>query len=38
VAEGILQAYDFAVQDMYRATTHNKGVMNGVDAVAVALG
>ena len=24
--------------DQYRATTHNKGIMNGVDAVAVALG
>ena len=28
----------FAEQDQYRATTHNKGIMNGIDAVAVALG
>jgi len=24
--------------DPYRATTHNKGIMNGIDAVAIALG
>jgi len=38
VAEGIVQASRFAEADPYRATTHNKGVMNGVDAVAIATG
>ena len=38
VAEGIVQAYRFAAVDPYRASTHNKGVMNGIDAVAVATG
>ncbi len=36
--EAILDAYDLAVHDMYRATTHNKGIMNGIDAVMVAAG
>lgn len=34
----ILEAYAFAACDPYRATTHNKGVMNGIDAVALAIG
>ena len=38
VAKKILEAHRFAQVDQYRATTHNKGIMNGVDAVAVALG
>lgn len=38
VAEGIVQAVRFARSDPYRAATHNKGVMNGVDAVAIATG
>jgi len=38
VAEGIVQASRFASADPYRAATHNKGVMNGVDAVAIATG
>lgn len=38
VAEGIEQAYRFAAVDPYRAATHNKGVMNGIDAVAIATG
>ncbi|MBS2027805.1 MAG: hydroxymethylglutaryl-CoA reductase, degradative [Deltaproteobacteria bacterium] len=38
VAEGIVQASRFAEADPYRACTHNKGVMNGVDAVAIATG
>jgi len=38
VAEGIAAAYRFAYADPYRAATHNKGVMNGIDAVAVATG
>ena len=36
--EGILYAYEFAEADPYRAATHNKGIMNGVDAVAKATG
>lgn len=38
VAEGIVEAYRLAAADPYRAATHNKGVMNGVDAVAIATG
>lgn len=38
VALKILDAYNFACKDQYRATTHNKGIMNGIDAVALALG
>jgi hydroxymethylglutaryl-CoA reductase len=34
----MLYAYEFAYADPYRAATHNKGIMNGVDAVAVATG
>lgn len=36
--EGVLDAYEFAKADIYRATTHNKGIMNGIDAVATATG
>jgi hydroxymethylglutaryl-CoA reductase len=38
VAQRILEAYRFAQLDPFRATTHNKGIMNGIDAVALALG
>jgi hydroxymethylglutaryl-CoA reductase len=38
VAERIAEAYAFAAADPYRATTHNKGIMNGVDAVVIATG
>ena len=38
VAEGIVQASRFAEVDPYRATTHNKGIMNGVDGVVLATG
>src|SRR6185369_15626020 len=38
VAERMMHAYRFAAADPYRATTHNKGIMNGVDAVALATG
>ncbi|HLL81837.1 MAG TPA: hydroxymethylglutaryl-CoA reductase, degradative [Longimicrobium sp.] len=38
IAEGVVQASRFAQADPYRAATHNKGVMNGVDAVAIATG
>ncbi|MDE2149895.1 MAG: hydroxymethylglutaryl-CoA reductase, degradative [Gammaproteobacteria bacterium] len=38
VRDGVILANDFASVDPYRAATHNKGVMNGVDAVAIATG
>jgi hydroxymethylglutaryl-CoA reductase len=38
VAEGIAAAWRFAWVDPWRAATHNKGIMNGVDAVAIATG
>jgi len=38
VRDGIIVATDFAHVDPYRAATHNKGVMNGIDAVALATG
>ena len=38
VRDGIILANDFALADPYRAATHNKGIMNGVDAVALATG
>jgi hydroxymethylglutaryl-CoA reductase len=34
----LLEAHAFAEIDVYRAATHNKGIMNGIDAVAVATG
>jgi hydroxymethylglutaryl-CoA reductase len=37
-ARGIVHASRFAERDPYRAATHNKGIMNGVDAVVVATG
>ncbi len=38
VIEAVLDAYEFAKCDVYRCATHNKGVMNGISAVAVATG
>ena len=38
VRDGIIEAYAFAAADPYRAATHNKGIMNGVDAVVLATG
>ncbi|MHA1596063.1 MAG: hydroxymethylglutaryl-CoA reductase, degradative [Candidatus Asgardarchaeia archaeon] len=38
VVDGIVAAYHFAASDPYRAATHNKGIMNGVDGVAIATG
>ncbi len=38
VALGIEQAWAFAAADPYRAATHNKGIMNGIDAVVLATG
>ena len=36
VRDAIIRANDIALVDPYRAATHNKGVMNGIDAVAIA--
>ena len=36
VRDGIIEAWAFAAADPYRAATHNKGIMNGVDAVVLA--
>ncbi len=38
VARAIVAANDFAIADPYRAATHNKGIMNGVDPVVMATG
>ena len=38
VRDRILEAYAFAAADPYRAATHNKGIMNGIDAVVIATG
>ena len=38
VSKRIVEAYALAANDPYRAATHNKGIMNGVDAVAIATG
>ena len=38
IVERILYAYALAYSDVYRAVTHNKGIMNGIDAVALATG
>jgi hydroxymethylglutaryl-CoA reductase len=38
VVDGIIEAYSFADADIYRCATHNKGIMNGIIAVALATG
>ncbi|UXM94651.1 hydroxymethylglutaryl-CoA reductase, degradative [Bartonella sp. HY329] len=38
IIEGMLDAYELAAIDPYRAATHNKGIMNGIDPVIVATG
>ncbi|MDF1499344.1 MAG: hydroxymethylglutaryl-CoA reductase, degradative [Anaerolineales bacterium] len=38
IIRGVAEAWAFAAVDPYRAATHNKGIMNGIDAVAVATG
>ena len=38
VRDGIILAYEFAASDPYRAVTHNKGIMNGIDPVIIATG
>ncbi|MFC0302092.1 hydroxymethylglutaryl-CoA reductase, degradative [Virgibacillus soli] len=38
VRDGIVHAFEFADSDPYRAVTHNKGIMNGIDPVVIATG
>ncbi|OQY26865.1 MAG: hydroxymethylglutaryl-CoA reductase [Candidatus Cloacimonetes bacterium 4572_55] len=38
VRDGIILANEFALADPYRAATHNKGIMNGIDPVLIATG
>ncbi|GAB3062907.1 hydroxymethylglutaryl-CoA reductase, degradative [Virgibacillus ainsalahensis] len=38
VRDGVVHAYEFAASDPYRAVTHNKGIMNGIDPVVIATG
>jgi hydroxymethylglutaryl-CoA reductase len=38
LGQGIINAYEFAAQDPYRAATHNKGILNAVDAILLATG
>ncbi|MFX0025580.1 MAG: hydroxymethylglutaryl-CoA reductase, degradative [Candidatus Hermodarchaeota archaeon] len=38
IVENILYAYAFAKADIFRAATHNKGIMNGIIALALATG
>lgn len=38
VVDDIIHAYEFASIDPYRAATHNKGIMNGIDGVVIATG
>jgi hydroxymethylglutaryl-CoA reductase len=38
IIEGVIDAYTLAAVDPYRAATHNKGIMNGIDPVIVATG
>jgi hydroxymethylglutaryl-CoA reductase len=38
LARGIVEASVFAERDPYRAATHNKGIMNGIDSVVIATG
>jgi hydroxymethylglutaryl-CoA reductase len=38
IVDRILYSYSFAYSDVYRAVTNNKGIMNGIDALAIAAG
>lgn len=38
VRDGIIAAWAFAASDPYRAATHNKGIMNGIDPIAIVTG
>jgi len=38
VVDGIVEAYNFAAADPYRAVTHNKGILNGIIGMVIATG
>ena len=38
IVSAILEAYEFAKNDIFRCATHNKGIMNGIDALTIATG
>ncbi len=38
IMQGIIEAHQFAKADPFRCATHNKGIMNGIDAVIIATG
>jgi len=38
IIDGVIQAYHFAAADPFRATTHNKGIMNAISPIAIACG
>lgn len=38
VRDGVIAAWAFAVSDPYRAATHNKGIMNGIDPIVIVTG
>jgi len=38
IVDGIVEAYNFAASDPYRAATHNKGILNGIIGVVLATG
>jgi len=38
VRDGVIHAFEFADSDPYRAVTHNKGIMNGIDPIVIATG
>ena len=38
VRQGVIEAWAFAASDPYRAATHNKGIMNGIDPILIATG
>jgi hydroxymethylglutaryl-CoA reductase len=38
VRDGVIEAWAFAASDPYRAATHNKGIMNGIDPIVIATG
>ncbi|MEK6958919.1 MAG: hydroxymethylglutaryl-CoA reductase, degradative [archaeon] len=38
IVDRILDAYEFAAATQFRSTTHNKGIMNGIDSVVIATG
>jgi hydroxymethylglutaryl-CoA reductase len=38
IVDGIVEAYNFAAADPFRAATHNKGILNGIIGVVIATG